>query len=96
MPYSLDTRLQFNVCKTMLDSRPGFPVGRYSKTLGDYCGIFFQKETEHGCKSSFFQVKKSFGGSLLVCQSAKKERTFSIEIHQGYRKNYMLRFMQLV
>jgi hypothetical protein len=34
-----------------------------------------------------FQVKKSFWDSLPVCQSAKKkESTFSIEIHQGYRK----------
>jgi hypothetical protein len=35
--YSVDTRLQSNVCKTMFeDPRPRFPVGAYDKTTSYY------------------------------------------------------------
>lgn len=47
IPYSLDTRLQSNVCKTMFDDpRPRFPVGVYNKTTGYYWELV-QKKMEH-------------------------------------------------
>jgi len=69
MLYSLDTRLQFDVCKTTFGR-----LKAQVKAPGD--GAFsFRKEMEHGCKSSS-RAKKSFGGSLPVCQSAKKNELF--------------------
>lgn len=56
------------------DSRPRLPVGCYKKAPGD--GAFSFRKKKGAWVQEQFQVKHSFGGSLSVCQSAKKKELF--------------------